>query len=59
MKKLQITRGYRKARTLEYPPLQEFADAYYWQQRGDPKPMQDYLAKIDEIKQRHPKDNKK
>ena len=59
MKSLQIPGGSRRARTLKSPPLQEFADAYYWQQRGDPKPMQDYLAKIDEIKQRHPKDNKK
>jgi len=50
---IQVTsRGKRRE---EYPPLEEFADAYYWSQRGDQKPMEAYLRKIDDVKAKHPK----
>lgn len=50
MKKIVFTKGYERARQENYPPLADFADAFYWRERGDPKPMEAYLAKIDDIK---------
>lgn len=38
-----------------YPPLADFADAYYWQQMGNPKPMQDWLARVAAVKKAFPK----
>lgn len=49
------TIAYQQCRADEYPPLQEFADAYYWQQRGNPNLMDEYLAKVDAIKAKYPK----
>lgn len=37
---------------LDLPSLDEFADAYYWERRGDPKPMEEYLRKRDVVEQR-------
>jgi hypothetical protein len=56
MKKLRHRKGHERARREEYPPVEEFLDAYYWQQRGNPKPMERWLERIDTIKQRYPKD---
>jgi hypothetical protein len=42
-------------RRVEYPPVEEFADAFYWNQRGDTARMDAYLAKIDAVKERFPK----
>jgi hypothetical protein len=47
--------GHRRLREQAYPSLAEFADAFYWQQRGDPAPMQAWLAKVDLVKARYPK----
>ena len=49
------TLAYKQCRAEEYPPLGEFVDAYYWKQRGDPEPMLDYLARVEEVKQKYPK----
>lgn len=46
---------YQKLRKKQYPPIEDFVDAYYWLQRGNPLPMQQYLEKIDVIKGRVPK----
>jgi hypothetical protein len=46
---------YRRKRVVEYPYLNEFADAYYWERRGDPSKMEEYLEKIDAIKAKYPK----
>ncbi len=46
---------YDLSRRMEYPELQDFADAYYWQQQGDDSKMKEYLAKITEIKNKYPK----
>lgn len=46
---------YKRLRQLEYPNLADFADAYYWTQRGDNTKMNEYLAKITEIKEKYPK----
>lgn len=42
-------------RMAEYPALSEFADAYYWSQRGNAAPMEAYLAKVDAVKAKNPK----
>lgn len=55
MKKILFQKGHVKARAEVYPPLADFADAYYWQERGDPKPMKKYLARIDAIKAKYKK----
>ena len=46
----------KQCRAEEYPPLGEFVDAYYWKQRGDPEPMLDYLAQVEQVKKKYPKD---
>lgn len=43
------------ARRNQYPLLQDFLDAYYWQQRGNDAPMRTYLARCDAVKEQHPK----
>jgi len=47
--------SYAQLRAGEYPPLAEFADAYYWQQQGDSTKMEAYLAKLASVKAAHPK----
>ena len=49
------TIAYQQCRGYEYPPLQEFVDAYYWSQRGNPHLMDEYLSKVDEVKSKYPK----
>lgn len=46
---------YQDFRRLEYPPVEEFADAYYWATQGDTSKMDVYLAKITSVKQANPK----
>jgi hypothetical protein len=48
-------REYITQRVLDYPPLADFADAFYWQQQGDDTKMTAYLKRIEAVKQRHPK----
>lgn len=44
-------------RQRSYPPLADFADALYWQSKGDNGPMDRYLAACDKVKQDFPKPN--
>lgn len=46
---------YYMGRSREYPGWQDFADAFYWAQQGDPSKMNDYLAKIGAVKKKYPK----
>ena len=46
---------YQDQRYFEYPNLREFADAYYWSQKGDDTLMNVYVAKCDAIKEKYPK----
>ena len=46
---------YQRQRSSEYPDLKEFADAYYWAQRGDNVKMNAYLVKCDSVKDKYPK----
>jgi hypothetical protein len=49
------TEAYKQMRVENYPSLAEFADAYYWKQKGDPEPMLDYLSKVEQVKAQFPK----
>ena len=46
---------YQNQRYFEYPNLREFADAYYWSQKGDDTLMNAYIAKCDAVKEKYPK----
>jgi len=46
---------FREKRKEEYPPLSEFADAYYWLQEGDDTKMNAYIEKCKEVKNKWPK----
>jgi hypothetical protein len=46
---------YKARRVKEYPPLQDFADALYWAQRGDPSKLDAYLAACDAVKKKYAK----
>lgn len=56
--KITHRKGHVAARREAYPPMEEFLDAFYWQQRGDPAPMERWLKRIDEIKAQFPKDKR-
>jgi hypothetical protein len=47
--------SYIKNRQAEYPSLIDFADAYYWAQRGNSQLMDAYIAKCDAVKAKYPK----
>ena len=47
---------YQRLRKPDYPPLADFADATYWQARGDDTKMTAYLAAVDLVKQQYPKE---
>lgn len=47
--------NYTQLRKVEYPPLEDFADAFYWSQHGDEKPMRDWLAACDAVKEKYKK----
>lgn len=53
--KLVHTEDYAALRAAAYPDVREFADALYWQSRGDASKLEAYFEKIDEVKQRFPK----
>lgn len=44
-----------KKRRNMYPPLEDFADAYYWATNGDSSKMDAYLAKVEAVKAANPK----
>ena len=46
---------YQRLRAPEYPDLKDFADAYYWAQKGDDTKMNEYLAKCEAVKLKYPK----
>ena len=46
---------YARSRATEYPTLADFADAYYWAQKGDNTLMDAYVAKCDDVKTKYPK----
>ena len=50
-----VPKTYATLRRDAYPPLSEFADAIYWQNRGDGSKMTQYLQAIDRVKAEYPK----
>ena len=42
-------------RLQEYPSLSEFADAIYWQQKGNNTKLNEWIAKCDAVKSKYPK----
>ena len=46
---------YRRQRVTEYPPLQDLADALYWQSKGDNSKMEAYVAACEAVKEKYPK----
>jgi hypothetical protein len=47
--------AYIAKRASEYPPMTDFADAYYWAQKGNTALMDAYVAKCEATKQKYPK----
>ena len=47
--------AFRKTRAQSYPPIEELADALYWQAKGDNTKMLSYLAACEAVKQKIPK----
>ena len=48
-------RDYKALRRRAYPPLEELADALYWQQNGDSSKMAAYMSVVAKVKETHPK----
>lgn len=46
---------YRRRRKVEYPPIEDLADALYWADNGDRTKLEAYLAKVAAIKAKYPK----
>lgn len=46
---------YQRLRAREYPPMSDFADAYYWMQKGKSDLMDVYVARCEAVKQKYPK----
>lgn len=48
--------SYADKRRAEYPPLADFADAIFWQAKGDPSRLSAYLASVAAVKAKYPKE---
>jgi hypothetical protein len=55
MQILNIKQDTTTIRSSEYPPLQDLADALYWQSKGDSTKMNAYIQKCDDVKVKYPK----
>ena len=51
----RVATQYQRDRQPEYPSLADFADAYYWSQKGDDTKMTAYVAACDAVKTKYPK----
>lgn len=56
LKTAWVSAQYQRMRQPEYPPLTDLADALYWQQKGDDTKMTAYLAAIQAVKEKYPKE---
>ncbi|NBQ97398.1 MAG: hypothetical protein EBT26_05285 [Microbacteriaceae bacterium] len=45
---------YQRQRAQAYPPIQDLADAIYWQTQGNTEPMNAYIAACAQVKQQYP-----
>ena len=48
--------AYARYREPVYPSLADFADAYYWAQKGEDSLMTAYIAACDKVKSDNPKE---
>ena len=55
LKEEYLNNEYQLKRKEEYPPLEDFVDAYYWAQKGDTLLMNEYISKCDQVKNKYPK----
>ncbi len=46
---------YKQKRALTYPPLADFADAMYWNSKGDSSKLTTYYAACEKVKSDNPK----
>lgn len=46
---------YQRLRAPEYPPLENLADAIYWNESGDPSKLSAYVAACEAVKVKFPK----
>ena len=46
---------YKKTRKVLYPDIREFADAMYWNSKGDPSKLTAYYAACEKVKTDNPK----
>lgn len=51
----RVANAYKDVRLAAYPPLADFADAYYWAQKGDDSLMTSYVAACSQVKADTPK----
>lgn len=51
---LPLYEDYRAVRARQYPPLGDFADAFYWMQQGDHSKMNAYLDACAAVKTQYP-----
>jgi hypothetical protein len=47
---------YQRLRAPEYPPIGDYLDAVYWQSQGDESKMAAYLAAVEAVKLKFPKE---
>jgi chlorite dismutase len=47
--------GYKEDRRYLYPPLTDFADAMYWNSKGDSTKLKAYYAACEKVKTDNPK----
>tara|TARA_Y100000004_G_scaffold98087_1_gene109895 strand:+ start:820 stop:1170 length:351 start_codon:yes stop_codon:yes gene_type:complete len=47
--------SYKSKRRAEYPPLEDFADAMYWNSKGDSTKLEAYYAACEKVKTDNPK----
>ena len=52
---IEDSNAYAKNREPLYPSLADFADAYYWLQKGDDSLMISYISNCDKVKSDNPK----
>ena len=51
----QTANGYKTRRQSEYPSLADFADAMYWNSKGDSSKLTAYYAACEKVKTDNPK----
>tara|TARA_B100001989_G_scaffold138673_1_gene98313 strand:+ start:503 stop:814 length:312 start_codon:yes stop_codon:yes gene_type:complete len=47
--------NYKFERQYEYPPIEDFADAMYWNSKGDSSLLTAYYAACEKVKTNYPK----